>query len=198
MCVSKPSQQWENFFGIIVLQFVGCPPRRYGIWFLSWLCPSYSLVAVSPVSLDVGYLFLVDSSVLLLMVVQQLVAILVLSQEMSAWPSTLPSWTTNLHFCQCCCCSVAQSCLTLCDPMNCSMPGLPVPYSSLLEFAQVHIHCIGDAIQPSQPLMPSHPFALNISQRQGLFQWVGCSYQTIKILELQHQSFQQIFLINFL
>ena len=145
-----------------------------------------------------GVSFLVDSSVLLLMDVQQLVAILVLSQEMSAWPSTLPSWTTNLHFCQCCCCSVAQSCLTLCDPMDCSMPGLPVPYSYLLEFAQVHIHCIGDAIQPSQPLMPSHPFALNISQHQGLFQWVGCSYQMTKILELQHQSFQQIFMINFL
>ena len=54
----------------------------------------------------------------------------------------------------CCCCSVTQSYLTLCDPMDCSTPGLPVPHH-LPKFAQVHVHCIGDAIQPSQPLMPS-------------------------------------------
>ena len=72
----------------------------------------------------------------------------------------------------CCCCSVAQSCPTLCDSMDCSMPGLPVPHH-LLEFAQVHVHCIGDPIQPSHPLMlPSHS-ALNLSQHQGLFQWVS-------------------------
>ena len=63
-------------------------------------------------------------------------------------------------------CSVAQSCLTLCDPMDCSMPDLCV--SHLLEFAQVHIHCIGDAIQPSYPLLLSFPAALNLSQHQGL------------------------------
>ena len=53
-----------------------------------------------------------------------------------------------------CCCSVPQSCSTLCDPTDCSMPGLPVPLN-LLESAQVHIHCIGDAIQPSHPPVPS-------------------------------------------
>ena len=57
-----------------------------------------------------------------------------------------------------CCCSVAQLCLTLCDPVECSMPGLPVPHH-LLEFAHVHIHCIGDGIQPSHPLTPSSPSA---------------------------------------
>ena len=56
------------------------------------------------------------------------------------------------------CCSVAHLCLTLCDPMDCSTPGLPVPHP-LLEFAQVHVHCIGDAIQPSHPLMPCSPLA---------------------------------------
>ena len=56
----------------------------------------------------------------------------------------------------CCCCSVTRSCLTLCDPMECSTPGLPVPHH-LLKFAQVHVHCIGDAIQPFHPLMPSSP-----------------------------------------
>ena len=75
-----------------------------------------------------------------------------------------PAYLTSM---QCCCCSVAQSCLTLCDPMDCSTPGLPVPHH-LPEFAQVH--CIGDAIQPSHPLMPSSPFTLSLSQHQGLFQ----------------------------
>ena len=65
------------------------------------------------------------------------------------------------------CCSVAQSFLTLCDPMDSSMPGLPVP-NHLPEFAQVHVHCISDAIQPSHPLTPSSPSALSLSQHQGL------------------------------
>ena len=69
----------------------------------------------------------------------------------------------------CCCSSVIQLCLTLCDPMDCSMPGLPVPHH-LLEFAQVHVHCISDAVRPSHPLTPSSPSALNLSQHQGLFQ----------------------------
>ena len=61
------------------------------------------------------------------------------------------------------CYSLAQSCLTLCDPLDCSMPGLPVPHHNL-EFAQVLVHCIGDAVQPSHPLMPSSPSALSFSQ----------------------------------
>ena len=56
----------------------------------------------------------------------------------------------------CCCCSVTQSCPNLCDPMDCSTPGLPVPYHRP-EFAQVHVHFISDAVQPSHPLMPSFP-----------------------------------------
>ena len=54
------------------------------------------------------------------------------------------------------CCSVTQSCLTLCNHMDCSTPGLPVPHH-LLKFAQVHVHCVSDAIQPSHPLTPSSP-----------------------------------------
>ena len=65
--------------------------------------------------------------------------------------------------------SVAQSCLTLCDPMNCSMPGLPVPHH-LLEFTQTHIHRVGDAIQPFHPLWSPSPPAPNPSQHQSLFQ----------------------------
>ena len=66
--------------------------------------------------------------------------------------------------------------------MDCSMPGLPVP-NRLLEFAQVHVHWIGNAIQVSYPLTPSSPSALNLSQHQGLFQWVGSSHQVVKTSE---------------
>ena len=64
--------------------------------------------------------------------------------------------------------SVAQSCLTLCDPMNCSTPGLPV-HHQLREFTQTHVHRVSDAIQPSNPLLSTSP-DFNISQHQGLFQ----------------------------
>ena len=75
--------------------------------------------------------------------------------------------------------------------MDCSMPGLPVPHH-LLEFAQVHVLCNDDAIQPSHPLTPSFPYAFDLSQHQGLSQWVSCLHQMTKILELQlqHHSFQ--------
>ena len=72
-----------------------------------------------------------------------------------------------------CCCSGAKSCPALHGPMYCSMPGFPVPHH-LVEFAQVHVHWIGDAIQPSPPLSPSSS-AFSLSQHQGLFQWVSCS-----------------------
>ena len=87
--------------------------------------------------------------------------------------------------------SVAQSCPTLCDPMNPGTPGLPV-HHQLLEFTQTHVHRVGDAIQPSHPLSSPSPPAFNISQHQGLFQWVSSSHQVAKVLEfqLQHQSFQ--------
>ena len=67
-----------------------------------------------------------------------------------------------------CCCSVAQSCLTLCKPINCSMPSFLVLHH-LLEFAQTHVHWVGDAIQPSRPLSSLSPPAFNLSQHQGLF-----------------------------
>ena len=93
--------------------------------------------------------------------------------------------------------SVAQSCLTLCDPMDCSMPGFPV-HHQLPELAQSHVHRVSDAIQPSHPLSsPSSP-AFNLSQRQGLFKWVSSSHQVAKVLEFQHQSFQWIFRTDFL
>ena len=89
--------------------------------------------------------------------------------------------------------SVAQSSLTLCDPMDSSMPGLPV-HHKLLEFTQTHVHWVDDAIQPSHPLLSPSPPAFNLSQHQGLFKWVSSSHQVTKVLEfqLQHQSFQWI------
>ena len=72
--------------------------------------------------------------------------------------------------------SVTQSCLTLCDPMDCSTPGLPVRHQ-LLEFTQTHVHWDGDAIQPSHPLLSPSPPSFNLSQHQGLFKWVSSLHQ---------------------
>ena len=89
--------------------------------------------------------------------------------------------------------SVAQSCPTLCNPMNHSTPGLPVPHQ-LPEPTQTHVHWVSDAIQPTHPLSPPFPLALSPSQHNGLFQWVSSLHQVAKVLEfqLQHQSFQWI------
>ena len=75
--------------------------------------------------------------------------------------------------------SFSQSCLTLCDPMDCSMPGFPV-HHQLPEFTQTHVHWVGDAIQPSHSLSSSSPSAFNLSQHQGLFQWIN-SFQSIGV-----------------
>ena len=95
--------------------------------------------------------------------------------------------------------SATQLCLTLHDPMNHSMPGLPV-HHQVLEFAQIHVHWVGDTIQPSHPLSSPSPPAPNPSQHHGLFQWVNSSHEVAKVLEfqLQHQSFQWIPRTDFL
>ena len=88
--------------------------------------------------------------------------------------------------------SVTQSCLTLCDPMNRSMPGLPV-HHHLPEFTQTHVHWVRDAIQPSHPRLSPSPPAPNPSQHQSLFQWVNSSHEVSKVLEFQlyHHFFQK-------
>ena len=80
--------------------------------------------------------------------------------------------------------SVAQSCLTLCNPMNRSTPGLPV-HHQLPEFTQTHVHRVRDAIQTSHPRSSPSPPAPNPSQHQSLFQWVRSSHEVAKVLELQ-------------
>ena len=99
-------------------------------------------------------------------------------------------WMTAASF-PVCLLSSAQSSPTLCNPMNRSTPGLPV-HHKLPEFTQTHAHQVGDAIQPSHPLLSPPPPALNSSQHQGLFQWVNSSHEVAKVLDfqLQHQSFQ--------
>ena len=103
-------------------------------------------------------------------------------------------WTTRFLF------SSVQSLsrVWLCHPMNRSMPGLPV-HHQLLESTQTHVHRVGDAIQPFHPLSFPSPPAFNLSQHQGLFQWVSASHQVAKVLEfqLQRQSFQWIFRTDF-
>ena len=94
---------------------------------------------------------------------------------------------------------VSQSCLTLCDPMNCSMPGLPV-HHQLPKLAQTHVHRVGDAIQPSHLLSSPSPPAFSLSQHQSLFQWVSSLHQVAKGLEFQfrHLSFHWTFRTDFL
>ena len=103
---------------------------------------------------------------------------------------TYLSQITNQYFHQFS--SVTQSCPTLCDPMNRRMPGYPV-HNQLPESTQTHVHCVGDAIQPSHPLSSPSPPAANLSQHQGLFKWVSSPHQVAKVLEfqLQHQSLQR-------
>ena len=78
---------------------------------------------------------------------------------------------------------VTQSCLTLCDPMNCSTPGLPV-HHQLPEFTRTQVHRVSDAIQPSHPLSSPSPPAPNASQHQSLFQWVNSSHEVAGVSAL--------------
>ena len=90
----------------------------------------------------------------------------------------LPLWTSFVvHSAQFS--SVAQSCLTLCEPMDCSAPGFPVHHQHQ-EPTQTHVYCVSDEIQPSHPLLSPSPLAFNLSQHQGLFKWVGSSHQVAK------------------
>ena len=79
-------------------------------------------------------------------------------------------------------CSVTQSNVTLCNPMDCSTPGFPV-HHQLPELAQTHVHWVRDAIQPAHPLSSPSPPTFNLSQHQGLFQWVSSSHEVAKVLE---------------
>ena len=85
------------------------------------------------------------------------------------------SGSTYYSFLFLCCYSATKLCLILCDPMDCSTPGFHILYY-LLEFVQTHVHWVADAIQPPHPVSSPSP-ALNLSQHQGLFQWVGSCFR---------------------
>ena len=93
--------------------------------------------------------------------------------------------------------SVTQSCLTLWDPMNRSMPGL-LGHHQLPEFAQTHVHWVGDAIQPSHPLSSPSPPALNLSQHQGLFKWVSSPHQVATTEWLNNKIWSSYFTLRYL
>ena len=99
------------------------------------------------------------------------------SMDRGAWQATSPVQFS----------SVTQLCPTLCDPMDCSMPGFPV-HHQLPEDTQTHVHWVGDAIQLSHPLSSLSPPALNLFQHHGLFQWVSSSHQVAKVLKLLSPS----------
>ena len=117
-----------------------------------------------------------------------------LSSKQSIHPSNIISpflGKKNTHWFS----SVVQSCLTLCDPRDCSTPGFSVHYQ-LPEFTQTHVHWVGDAIQPSHHLSSPSPPARNLSQHQGLFKWVSSLYQVAKVLEFQLQHQSPLFYLN--
>ena len=115
-------------------------------------------------------------------------------EDRGAWHSADHGVTSSVQFS-----SVNQLCPTLCDPMDCSTPGFPV-HHQLPEFTQTHVRWVGDAIQPSHPLSSPSPTPFNLSQQQGLFQWVSSLDQVARVLEFQCQcqSFQWIFRTDFL
>ena len=97
-----------------------------------------------------------------------------------------------------CCCSVTESYPILCDPTDCIRSGfLVLPYLS--EFAQTHVHCAYDAIQPSHPLPSPSPLTFSLYQHRGLFKWICSSHQVanLLVLQVQHQPFQWIFRVDF-
>ena len=91
--------------------------------------------------------------------------------------------------------SVAQLWPTLCDPMNYSTPGLLV-HHQLLEPTQTHVHWVGDAIQPSHPLLFPSPPALNLYQHHSLFKWVSSSHQVAKILKFEVSASTSVLPMN--
>ena len=117
----------------------------------------------------------------------------IISQETLVMLHTCLNLSNTISFSSVQFSSVAQSCPTLCDPMNRSTPSLPV-HHQLPESTQTYIHWVSDAIQPCNPLLSPFPPALNLSQHQGLFKWVRSSHQVAQVLEFQfqHQSFQLI------
>ena len=104
--------------------------------------------------------------------------------QITTMPGGWTRWLLRCQFSKVQFNSVTQSCPTLCNPMNCSMPGLPV-HHQLPELTQTHAHPVSDAIQPSHPLSSPSPPAPNPSQHQSLFQWVISSHEVAKVVDFK-------------
>ena len=122
-----------------------------------------------------------------------------MAKKIWAFRESLPSANWQIGFPWLLFSLVAQLCPTLCDPLDCSMPGSHV-HHQLPELTQTRVLWVSDAIQPSHPLSSPSPPALNLSQHQRHFKWISSLHQVAKVLEfqLQHQSFQWIFRVDFL
>ena len=155
MCVSAPITLPELF---PVSEMPFCPPST--CWYLSHLSGSISKVSSSEALLT----FLTPRSTFLLSRDHNCSFLSVSRTPKQQWNDQF----SIVGFRS----SVTKSCQTLCDPMDCSMPAFPVLHY-LPEFAQTHIHWVNDNIQLYHPLSSPSPPALNLSQPQGLFQWVN-------------------------
>ena len=152
------------------------------------MLPRGPRTSLSPLDLPQRCQYAVYDPYTLLCYISKLYTCLLLTMRARSWPGTF----VNLFIPeQCHTCSVQFSCSVVSDSMDCITPGFPV-HHQLPELTQTHVHQVNDAIRPSHPLSSPSPPAFNLSQHQGLFQWVSSLHQVARLLEfqLQHQSFQ--------
>ena len=169
-------------------RFVTALFLSFGFLFLDYFSPQYHLCKMCPTLCYIVACFLFCPSLYCMILLQYIHSIFG-AQLSCFWCLAKAVMGIIIH--QFSSIQVTQSCLTLCDPMDCSVPGLPVHYQ-LPEFMQTYVHWVGNAIQPSHPLSSPSPAVLNLSHHQGLFKWVSSSHQVAKVLEfqLEQQSFQ--------
>ena len=158
-------------------------PFLTGATFMSSLSTYLSLPIYLPTYLPVFiYLFYLSTHLSVLFVYPLNLPIFICLPILSIYLQYIPAYLSSS-----CCCSVAKSCLTFRDPMDCNTPGFPVLHY-LPKFGQTHVLWVGDVIQPSHRLSSPSPPALNLSHHQGLFQRVSSLGKLLE-LQLQHQSY---------
>ena len=169
---SRILQPWAHLLALIVFFLCVCGFISLLIWWIIWIFKNWSIV-------DLQYYIIQMYNIVIHHFKGYTPFIVIIKYWLYSLYCTIYPYSLF--------CLIAKLCLILFDPMDFSTPGLPVPHY-LPEFAQVHVHWISDAIQPSHPLLPYSPFAFNLSQHQALFQWVGSLHQVAKVLELHLTS----------